>query len=87
MLPPATRVWVMVFLTPPINTTSVEPRRYAATLPMPPVTVISASPPSNAAVTILDDEIKTKLKSILYFLNSPASVAIHGIDCDMTRAE
>src|SRR5262245_17442530 len=31
--------------------------------------------------------MKTKLKSRLYFLNKPASRAIHGIDCDMTRAE
>src|ERR671923_887298 len=54
---------------------------------MPPVTVISASPPSNAAVTIPEDEIKTKWKSRLYFLNNPASCAIHGIDRDMTRAE
>ena len=80
-------VCVMVFFTPPVKTTSVEPRTNALTLPMAPVTVISASPPSSAAVTILDDEIKTRLKSILYFLNRPASSATHGNDCDITRAE
>ena len=77
----------MVFLIPPMKTTSVTPRIYAATLPTPPVTVISASPPNKAAVTMLEEAMKTKLKSRLYFLNNPASCAIQGSDCDITRAE
>ncbi len=78
ILPPATRVWVMTFFTPPVKTMSVEPFTYAATLPMPPVIVISASPPSKAAVTMLDDEMNTRLKSRLFFLKIPASWATQG---------
>src|ERR1700730_9933931 len=70
-----------------MKTTSVEPLTKAAMLPIAPVTVISASPASSAAVTIGDDEMKTMGKSRLYFLKMPASSATHGNDWDMTREE
>src|SRR5262245_30270404 len=56
-------------------------------LPTAPVTPISASPFSVAAVATGEEGINTKRKSRSYFLKSPASCAIHGIDCDITCAE
>ena len=77
-------LWVKKFFMPPMKTRSVEPCTMARTLPTAPVTPISASPLSVAAVATGEEGMKTKLKSISYFLNKPASRAIHGIDCDMT---
>ena len=61
ILAPASKLLVMVFFTPPTNTGSVEPRTYAVTLPTPPVNVMSGSLPRRAAVTMLDEAIKTRL--------------------------
>src|SRR5215510_9535850 len=55
--------------------------------PSPPPREISASPPNIAAVTEGEEAIKTRSKSRLYFLKSPASVATQGMDCESTRAE
>src|SRR5215510_15306770 len=55
--------------------------------PSPPPREISASPPNIAAVTEGEEAMKTRSKSRLYFLKSPASVATHGMDCESTRAE
>ena len=57
------------------------------TLPMPPVMVISASPPSKRRGHDARRSDKDEIKIDIIFLEHPASWAIQGIDCDMTRAE
>src|SRR5512145_1294626 len=56
-------------------------------MPIPPTKPTSASPPTKAAVAVLDERMRTRSKSRLYLRNSPASRAMMGRDCETAMAE
>src|SRR5262249_62115114 len=79
-------LWVNRLLTPPIMTGSLLPCTMGRVMLAAPITATSLSPERIAATAGGPGVTKTNGISKSYFLKRPASSAIHGYDCDITRA-